>query len=222
MKAAAPERDCPSVIALRESRRSPRLSVLERFQRLPKTETMEVKNERVPRVEVSSCVRKRTTPSDSRRSKCDSRIAGAKSRVQVHLFIGRWRRSLGFPDLRISTLDDVLIDVRRITDVCELPLIVDADTGFGPSTLNIARTTKSLIKFGAAAMHLEDQVAAKRCGRRQNKQVVPTAEMTDRIKAALDARTDNQFFVIARKPLATLVQAARTITGHKARISFGW
>jgi methylisocitrate lyase len=106
--------------------------------------------------------------------------------------------SLGLPDLGISMLDDVLIDVRRITDVCELPLLVDADTGFGPSTLNIARTTKSLIKAGAAAMHLEDQVMAKRCGHHQNKQIVPTGEMTDRIQAALDARTDNQFFVIAR------------------------
>jgi methylisocitrate lyase len=106
--------------------------------------------------------------------------------------------SLGIPDLGITTLDDVLIDVRRITDVCDLPLMVDADTGFGPSALNIARTTKSLIKFGAAAMHLEDQVNLKRCGHRPNKQIVSTSEMVDRLKATLDARTDGDFFVIAR------------------------
>src|SRR5476651_1071022 len=98
--------------------------------------------------------------------------------------------SLGVPDLGISTLEDVLIDVRRITDVCDLPLLVDADTGFGPSMFNIARTTKSFIKFGAAALHIEDQAGAKRCGHRPNKTVVLTEEMVDRLKAALDARTD--------------------------------
>lgn len=106
--------------------------------------------------------------------------------------------SLGLPDLGISNLDDVLTDVRRITDVCNLPLLVDADTGFGASAFNMARTTKSLIKFGAAAMHIEDQVGAKRCGHRPNKAVVSTAEMVDRIKAAVDARTDENFVIMAR------------------------
>ena len=96
--------------------------------------------------------------------------------------------SLGVPDLGISTLDDVLIDIRRISDVCELPMLVDVDTGFG-NAFNIARTTRSLIKAGAAAMHIEDQVAAKRCGHRPNKEIVSQGEMTDRIKAAVDART---------------------------------
>ena len=106
--------------------------------------------------------------------------------------------SLGVPDLGISSLNDVLTDVGRITDVCELPLLADADTGFGPSMFNIARTTKSLIKSGAAAMHIEDQAGAKRCGHRPNKTVVPTQEMVDRLKAALDARTDPDFVIIAR------------------------
>src|SRR5690554_6656779 len=106
--------------------------------------------------------------------------------------------SLGMPDLGINTLDDVLIDVRRITDVCDLPLLVDIDTGFGPSAFNIARTVKSLIKFGAAACHIEDQVGAKRCGHRPGKEIVSTEEMVDRVKAAVDARTDPDFFLIAR------------------------
>ncbi|SPL71320.1 methylisocitrate lyase [Acinetobacter stercoris] len=106
--------------------------------------------------------------------------------------------SLGLPDLGISNLDDVLTDVRRITDVCDVPLLVDADTGFGPSAFNIARTTKSLIKFGAAAMHIEDQVGAKRCGHRPNKEIVSKDEMVDRIKAAVDARTDESFVIMAR------------------------
>src|SRR5512134_1039141 len=97
--------------------------------------------------------------------------------------------SLGLPDLGISTLDDVLTDVRRITDVCSLPLLVDADTGFG-GAFNIARTVKSLIKFGAGAMHIEDQVQAKRCGHRPGKEIVAREEMVDRIKAAADARID--------------------------------
>src|SRR5574344_187285 len=106
--------------------------------------------------------------------------------------------SLGLPDLGISNLDDVLTDVRRITDVCDLPLLVDADTGFGASAFNMARTTKSLIKFGAAAMHIEDQVGAKRCGHRPNKAIVTQQEMVDRIKAAVDARTDDSFVIMAR------------------------
>jgi len=106
--------------------------------------------------------------------------------------------SLGMPDLGINTLDDVLTDIRRITDVCDLPLLVDIDTGFGPSAFNIARTVKSLIKFGAAACHIEDQVGAKRCGHRPGKELVSTEEMADRVKAAADARTDPNFYLIAR------------------------
>jgi methylisocitrate lyase len=106
--------------------------------------------------------------------------------------------SLGLPDLGITGLEDVLIDVRRITDVCELPLLVDIDTGFGPSAFNIERTVKSLIKAGAAACHLEDQVGAKRCGHRPGKEIVGADEMVDRVKAAADARTDPDFFLIAR------------------------
>ena len=106
--------------------------------------------------------------------------------------------SLGLPDLGISNLDDVLTDVRRITDVCSLPLLVDVDTGFGASAFNIARTVRSLIKFGAGAMHIEDQVGAKRCGHRPGKELVPQQEMVDRIKAAADARTDPDFVIMAR------------------------
>ena len=106
--------------------------------------------------------------------------------------------SLGLPDLGISNLDDVLTDVRRITDACDLPLLVDADTGFGASAFNVARTVKSLIKAGAAAMHIEDQVGAKRCGHRPGKELVSQQEMVDRVKAAVDARTDPAFVVMAR------------------------
>jgi methylisocitrate lyase len=106
--------------------------------------------------------------------------------------------SLGMPDLGISNLDDVLTDIRRITDVCDLPLLVDVDTGFGASAFNVARTTRSLIKFGAAAMHIEDQVGAKRCGHRPGKELVAKEEMVDRIKAAVDARTDPSFVIMAR------------------------
>ena len=106
--------------------------------------------------------------------------------------------SLGLPDLGINTLDDVLTDVRRITDVCDLPLLVDIDTGFGPSAFNIERTIKNLIKAGAAAAHIEDQVGAKRCGHRPGKEIVSTEEMADRVKAAADAKADPNFFLIAR------------------------
>jgi len=105
--------------------------------------------------------------------------------------------SLGIPDLGISTIEDVLTDVRRITDVCTLPLLVDIDTGFG-GAFNLARSVRSLIKAGAAGCHIEDQVQAKRCGHRPNKQIVPTEEMVDRIKAAVDARTDPDFVIMAR------------------------
>ncbi len=106
--------------------------------------------------------------------------------------------SMGLPDLGITTLEDVLTDVRRITNICDTPLLVDVDTGFGSSAFNIARTTKDLIKAGAAAMHMEDQVGAKRCGHRPNKEVVSKQEMVDRIKAAVDARTDENFQIMAR------------------------
>lgn len=105
--------------------------------------------------------------------------------------------SLGMPDLGISSLEDVLIDTRRITDVCQLPLLIDVDTCWG-GAFNIARTTRSVIKAGAAAMHMEDQVAEKRCGHRPNKEVVSKQEMADRIKTAVDARTDDDFVIMAR------------------------
>ena len=105
--------------------------------------------------------------------------------------------SLGMPDLAISTLEDVLIDVRRITEVTPLPLLVDIDTGWG-SAFNIARTIRSMIKAGAAAVHMEDQVGAKRCGHRPGKEVVSRDEMVDRVKAAVDARTDPAFVIMAR------------------------
>jgi methylisocitrate lyase len=105
--------------------------------------------------------------------------------------------SLGLPDLGISTMDDVLTDLRRITDVTDLPVLVDIDTGWG-SAFNIARTIKSMIKFGAAAVHIEDQVQAKRCGHRPGKAIVSKGEMVDRIKAAADAKTDPDFVLMAR------------------------
>jgi methylisocitrate lyase len=105
--------------------------------------------------------------------------------------------SLGVPDLAISTMDDVLVDIRRITDACTLPLLVDADTGWG-GAFNIARTVRSFIKAGAAGLHIEDQVQAKRCGHRPGKEIVPLAEMVDRVKAAVDARTDREFVIMAR------------------------
>jgi methylisocitrate lyase len=105
--------------------------------------------------------------------------------------------SLGIPDLGITTLEDVLTDVRRITDATELPLLVDVDTGWG-GAFNIARTVKSMIKFGAAAIHMEDQVAAKRCGHRPGKAIVSQDEMVDRVKAAADAKTDPDFVLMAR------------------------
>ena len=106
--------------------------------------------------------------------------------------------SLGLPDLGLLTMDDVLTDIRRITDVCDLPLISDIDTGFGPSAFNISRTIRSLIKAGAAGCHIEDQVGAKRCGHRPNKEIVSQGEMVDRVKAAADGKTDPDFFLIAR------------------------
>lgn len=106
--------------------------------------------------------------------------------------------SLGIPDLGITTLEDVVTDAQRITSVCELPLLVDIDTGFGASAFNIDRTIKTLERAGVAAVHLEDQVSAKRCGHRPNKEIVSQAEMVDRIKAAVNARTDQDFVIMAR------------------------
>lgn len=106
--------------------------------------------------------------------------------------------SLGIPDLGITGLSDVLVDIERITNVCDTPLLVDIDTGFGPSAFNVSRTVKSLIKAGAAALHMEDQVGAKRCGHRPNKELVSKEEMVDRLKAAVDARIDSHFVIGAR------------------------
>lgn len=129
--------------------------------------------------------------------------------------------SLGIPDLGITTLDDVLTDVRRITNICDTPLLVDADTGFGASAFNIARTVKDLIKAGAAVMHIEDQVGAKRCGHRPNKEVVSTSEMVDRIKAAVDARTDDNFSIMARTDAIAIEGIDATIERVLAYVEAG-
>jgi methylisocitrate lyase len=129
--------------------------------------------------------------------------------------------SLGLPDLGISNLEDVLTDARRITDVCSLPLLVDVDTGFGVSAFNIARTLKSLIKAGAAAMHIEDQVGAKRCGHRPGKELVSKEEMVDRIKAAVDAKTDPDFVVMARTDALAVEGLERAIERALACVDAG-
>jgi methylisocitrate lyase len=129
--------------------------------------------------------------------------------------------SMGIPDLGITTLEDVLTDVRRITNVCDTPLLVDADTGFGTSAFNIAHTVKDLIKAGAAAMHIEDQVGAKRCGHRPNKEVVTTGEMVDRIKAAVDARTDDNFSIMARTDAIAIEGIDAAIERVQAYIAAG-
>ncbi|TGM10808.1 methylisocitrate lyase [Leptospira selangorensis] len=129
--------------------------------------------------------------------------------------------SLGIPDLGITTLEDVLIDVRRITDVCDLPLLVDVDTGFGPSAFNVARTVKSLIKAGAAGLHIEDQVGAKRCGHRPNKEIVSQEEMVDRIRAAVDAKTDPKFVIMARTDALANEGLEKAIERCKAFVNAG-
>ena len=129
--------------------------------------------------------------------------------------------SLGLPDLGISNLDDVLTDVRRITDVCSLPLLVDVDTGFGSSAFNVARTVRSLVKAGAGAMHIEDQVGAKRCGHRPGKELVSQQEMVDRIKAAVDARTDPAFFIMARTDALAVEGLERAIERAVACVEAG-
>jgi methylisocitrate lyase len=129
--------------------------------------------------------------------------------------------SLGVPDLGITTLEDVLVDVRRITAVCDLPLLVDIDTGFGPSAFNIQRTIRSLIDAGAAAAHMEDQIGAKRCGHRPNKEVVSTTEMVDRIKAAVIARGNDPFYLIARTDSVAVEGLDSAITRAKAYVDAG-
>ncbi|NCV42692.1 MAG: methylisocitrate lyase [Actinobacteria bacterium] len=128
--------------------------------------------------------------------------------------------SLGLPDLGISTLDDVLIDVNRITNITDTPLLVDIDTGFG-GAFNIARTIKSMIKAGAAAVHIEDQVQAKRCGHRPNKAIVSKEEMVDRIKAAVDAKTDDAFVIMARTDALASEGLEASIDRAKAYIEAG-
>lgn len=129
--------------------------------------------------------------------------------------------SLGLPDLGISTLDDVLTDIRRITDVCPLPLLVDADIGFGSSAFNVARTVKSMIKAGAAALHIEDQIGAKRCGHRPNKAIVSKEEMVDRIRAAVDARTDPDFVIMARTDALAVEGLEAAIDRARAYVEAG-
>lgn len=129
--------------------------------------------------------------------------------------------SLGVPDLGITTLEDVLVDVRRITAVCDLPLLVDIDTGFGPSAFNIQRTIRSLIDAGAAAAHMEDQIGAKRCGHRPNKEVVSTTEMVDRIKAAVIARGSDSFYLIARTDAIAVEGLDSAIARAKAYVDAG-
>jgi methylisocitrate lyase len=128
--------------------------------------------------------------------------------------------SLGIPDLGISTLEDVLVDVRRITDATGLPLLVDIDTGWG-GAFNIARAIRSMIKAGAAAVHIEDQVGQKRCGHRPGKELVPAAEMVDRIKAAVDARTDEQFVLMARTDALANEGLAAAIERAQAYVAAG-
>lgn len=129
--------------------------------------------------------------------------------------------SLGVPDLGITTLEDVLVDVRRITAICDLPLLVDIDTGFGPSAFNIQRTIRSLIGAGAAAAHMEDQIGAKRCGHRPNKEVVSTQEMVDRINAAVIARGNDSFYLIARTDAVAIEGLDSAIARAKAYIEAG-
>lgn len=129
--------------------------------------------------------------------------------------------SLGLPDLGITTLEDVLVDVRRIVNVCKLPLLVDIDTGFGPSAFNITRTITSLIAAGAAGVHIEDQVGAKRCGHRPNKELVSKEEMVDRVRAAVDARGADPFVIIARTDAIAVEGMDAAIERARAYVSAG-
>jgi methylisocitrate lyase len=150
-----------------------------------------------------------------------ARMASAAGHRAIYLSGGGLAaNSLGLPDLGISSLDDVLTEVRRITAVCELPLLVDVDTGFG-GAFNIARTVRSLVRDGAAAMHLEDQVAQKRCGHRPGKAIVSQAEMTDRVKAAVDARADDGFVIMARTDALAVEGMERAIERSVACVEAG-
>jgi len=150
-----------------------------------------------------------------------ARLAGASGFRAIYLSGGGVAaNSLGLPDLGISTMEDVLIDVRRITDATSLPLLVDIDTGWG-SAFNIARTVRSMIKAGAAAIHMEDQVGAKRCGHRPGKELVSAAEMVDRIKAAVDARTDSAFVLMARTDALANEGIAAAIERAQAYVAAG-
>ncbi|MDX1282198.1 methylisocitrate lyase [Shewanella colwelliana] len=128
--------------------------------------------------------------------------------------------SYGLPDLGMTSLNDVIVDVQRITAACDLPLLVDIDTGWG-GAFNIAKTIRDMEKSGAAAVHMEDQVAQKRCGHRPNKEIVSTEEMVDRIKAAVDARTDPDFFIMARTDAFAQEGLEAAITRAKAYIAAG-
>ena len=128
--------------------------------------------------------------------------------------------SYGLPDLGMTSLNDVIVDVQRITSACDLPLLVDIDTGWG-GAFNIAKTIKDMEKAGAAAVHMEDQVAQKRCGHRPNKEIVSTAEMVDRIKAAVDARTDPDFFIMARTDAFAQEGLEKAIERAKAYVAAG-
>ncbi|WP_058188006.1 methylisocitrate lyase [Terracidiphilus gabretensis] len=128
--------------------------------------------------------------------------------------------SLGIPDLGISTMEDVLTDVRRITDASALPLLVDIDTGWG-GAFNIARTIRQMIKAGAAAVHMEDQVGQKRCGHRPGKEIVPAEEMVDRVKSAVDAKTDSQFVIMARTDALASEGLAAAIARAQAYVAAG-
>lgn len=128
--------------------------------------------------------------------------------------------SLGTPDLGISTMEDVLTDIRRITDACDLPLLVDVDTGWG-GAFNIARTIRSMIKAGAGAIHIEDQVAAKRCGHRPGKEIVSKEEMVDRVKAAVDARFDESFVIMARTDAIAVEGIEKAIERAQACVEAG-
>ncbi len=128
--------------------------------------------------------------------------------------------SYGLPDLGMTSLNDVLVDVQRITSACDLPLMVDIDTGWG-GAFNIAKTIRDMEKAGAAAVHMEDQVAQKRCGHRPNKEIVSTEEMVDRIKAAVDARTDPDFFIMARTDAFAQEGLEKAIERAKAYVAAG-
>ena len=128
--------------------------------------------------------------------------------------------SYGLPDLGMTSLNDVIVDVQRITSACDLPLLVDIDTGWG-GAFNIAKTVRDMEKAGAAAVHMEDQVAQKRCGHRPNKEIVPLEEMVDRIRAAVDARTDSDFFIMARTDSFAQEGLESAITRAKAYVASG-